>query len=116
LITYYSLDELYETLVWSEPQCCQGCRARIALLYCPRLVDMFLDFWCRTGEFPQSPSWVEAIPKQQCTMWAKEIQAGLEAATAPVIDASREMSFLSELRNGWVAGESGDRDMEMDLT
>ena len=83
--------------------------------------DRLIQWWNgayfgRTGDFPQSPSWVEAIPKQQCTLWAKEIQAGLEAATAPMMDASREMSFFSELRNKWVAGESGDRDIKVDLT
>jgi hypothetical protein len=41
---------------------CQGCRARIILSQTPVLINAFLDFWTRTGAWPQSPSWMEALP------------------------------------------------------
>jgi len=85
LIAYDAPDVLYLEIVWSERQCCRGCRAKISFQYDPGLIGTVLDFWHRTGSFPQSPSWVEAVPRQQCTMWGEEILAGLEAATAPEI-------------------------------
>jgi len=86
LITYDTLHIVYLEMVQSERQCCQGCRARISFEYDPGLVWMFLDFWSRTGAFPQSPSWLEAIPQHQSNVWAKEIKAGQEAAMAPLME------------------------------
>ena len=85
LIAYHGLDALYLAMVWSERQRCQGCRAKISFERNPGLIGAFLGFWYGRGAFPQSPSWVEAIPQHECSMWAKEIRAGLEAATAPTI-------------------------------
>jgi hypothetical protein len=28
----------------------------------PVLINAFLDFWTRTNAWPQSPSWMEALP------------------------------------------------------
>ena len=82
LIAYRNLDDLYCTLVWGELQCCEGCQARFVFEHNPHAIGTFLSLWYSTGMFPQSASWAEAIPSYQCTMWANEIVAGLEAATA----------------------------------
>jgi hypothetical protein len=42
--------------------CCQGCRARVTFEQNPGLVGFFLDFWARTDAWPQSASWMDAIP------------------------------------------------------
>ena len=85
LIAYYAQDALYQDMVWSESQCCRGCRARASFARNPGLVGAILDVWRETGSYPQSPSWVEAIPWYQYVVWGDAIQAGLEAATAPAI-------------------------------
>jgi len=36
---------------------CQGCRARDTFARNPGLRGLFLDFWERTGGYPQSSSW-----------------------------------------------------------
>lgn len=84
LINYDSLHALYLAMVDSERKCCQGCRAKVSFEHNPGLIGLYLDFWFRTGAWPQSPSWLEAIPPSRYNLWAKEIQAGLEAATAPL--------------------------------
>jgi len=80
LIIYPSLDSLYHEMVWGDRQCCQGCRARITFEKEPGLIGMFLDFWYRTGKFPESDSWLEAVPQPQLNLWGKEIRAALNAA------------------------------------
>jgi hypothetical protein len=85
LILYDAPDTLYVEIVWSERQCCRGCRARIMFERNPTLIETVLEHWYRNDSFPQSPSWIEAIPWHQCTMWAERIHAGLEAATAPMM-------------------------------
>jgi hypothetical protein len=87
LIVYGTPDALYLAMVWCERQCCRGCRARISFEHNPNLIGKVLDHWLKTGSFPQSPSWVEALPWPQCMIWAKEIQIGLEVATAPIMYA-----------------------------
>jgi hypothetical protein len=82
LIVFATLDDLYCTMVWGDLQCCAGCQARFVFEHNPDAIGAFLCLWYSTGSFPQSASWVEAIPSSQCTMWANEIVAGLEAATA----------------------------------
>ena len=73
-----TLDGLYQELISCDRKCCQGCRARITLERNPGLVGLFLDFWYRTGTFPQSTSWLEAIPQTQFILWAKEIRAAFQ--------------------------------------
>ena len=41
---------------------CQGCRVKAILKSNPALIVACLDFWTRTDAWPQSPSWMEAIP------------------------------------------------------
>jgi hypothetical protein len=65
-------------MVWSKHKCCQGCRAKITFQQDPGLIGLFLDFWHRTGKFPKSASWLEAIPPEQFNLWAREIRAALE--------------------------------------
>jgi len=89
LVAYDAQDTLYLEMVWSEHRCCQGCRARISFADNPGLVGAVLDVWRTTGKYPQSPSWVEAIPWYQYMARGKEIEAGLEAATAPMIGTDR---------------------------
>lgn len=79
LITYDTLNTLYYELVSSGRKCCQGCRAKTSFEQNPGLIGLFLDFWYRTGAFPQSPSSLEAIPQSIFSLWTKEIQAALEA-------------------------------------
>ncbi len=85
LVAYEAEDTLYLELVWSEYRCCQGCRARMSFADNPGLVGAVLDVWCSTGAYPQSASWVEAIPWYEYMARGKEIEAALEAATAPAI-------------------------------
>jgi len=97
LIAYEAQDTLYVEMVWSEHRCCQGCRARISFADNPRLVGAVLDVWRATGTYPQSPSWVEPIPWYEYMVRGNEIEAGLEAATAPTIsrDKPPEMHTIS---------------------
>jgi hypothetical protein len=85
LITYDSLDAIYHEMVCRDRQCCQGCRARITLEKDPGLTGLFLDFWYRTGKFPESDSWLEAIPQPQLNFWAKEIKAALKTDHPEVV-------------------------------
>ena len=64
LIIYDKLGIVYREMVLSERKCCQGCRAKISFEQDPGLIGVFLDFWHRTGNFPESASWLEAIPQQ----------------------------------------------------
>jgi hypothetical protein len=84
LITYDTLHKLYVEMVWGE--CCQGCRARLVFRLDPDVIGKALTCWYRTGKFPQSPSWLEGLPHYACFRWAAEIQAGLDAATAPAMN------------------------------
>jgi hypothetical protein len=59
LITYDTIRALYREMVWSERKCCQGCRAKISFEKNARIIPLFLDFWCRTGNFPETASWLE---------------------------------------------------------
>ena len=78
----YSIDPQTGEFLWKCPQCdeyihlytfwaidlatqaegCRGCRAKATLEMNPGLFDLFLDFWTRSNAWPQSHSWVEAIP------------------------------------------------------
>jgi len=79
LVTCETLGMVYHEMVWNERKGCQGCRARASFERDPGLIGLFLDFWCRTGAFPQSAIWLEAIPQPQLNLWAKEIKVALEA-------------------------------------
>lgn len=79
---YYAIDPKTGEFLWYCPQCkeyirfptlmairlaeqaggCQGCRARATLKRNPGLISIFLYFWSRTNGWPQSSSWMEAIP------------------------------------------------------
>jgi hypothetical protein len=89
LVAYDAEDNLYLDLVWSEYRCCQGCRARMSFADNPRLVGAVLDVWYTTGAYPQSASWVEAIPWYEYMARGPAIEAALEAATAPAIGDER---------------------------
>ena len=65
LIIYDTVGVLYREMVLSERRCCQGCRAKISFEKNPLLIGVVLDFWCRTGKFPESGSWLEAVPQKQ---------------------------------------------------
>ena len=71
LVTCETIEIVYREMVMSERKCCQGCRAKISLGKNPRIIGVFLDFWCRTGNFPESSSWLAAIPEKQFNLWAK---------------------------------------------
>ncbi len=71
LVTYDTFDVFYRETVLSESKCCQGCRAGISFEQDPGLIGMFLDFWSRTGNFPESASWLEAVPAQKSIFCAK---------------------------------------------
>ncbi len=78
-ISYDSLDILYRELDSSDAKCCQGCRARTTFEGNPGLIGLFLDFWYRMDSFPQSSSWMEAIPRHLFNLWPRELKAALEA-------------------------------------
>jgi hypothetical protein len=84
-VTYEAEDKLYLELVWSEYRCCQGCRARMSFADNPGLVGVVLDVWRTTGAYPQSASWIEAIPWYEYMARGQAIETALEAATAPAI-------------------------------
>lgn len=65
LIIYNRLGIVYREMVLSERKCCPGCRAKISFEQDPGLIGVFLDFWHRTGNFPESASWLEAMPQQK---------------------------------------------------
>jgi hypothetical protein len=71
LIPCATIEIVYREMVLSERKYCQGCRAKISFEKNPRLIGVFLDFWCRTGNFPESESWIEAVPQKQFNLWAK---------------------------------------------
>jgi hypothetical protein len=89
VIIYCAIPALYQDLVLSERQACQGCRAKITFERNPSMIGVFLHFWYTTATFPQSPSWLEAIPQCQCNIWLKEIKAGLKAGGAPRADLQK---------------------------
>jgi hypothetical protein len=64
LITYETLGMVYREMVLSQRKCCQGCRARVSFEQNPGPIGVFLDFWRRTGNFPESTIWLEAIPSK----------------------------------------------------
>lgn len=41
---------------------CQGCLAKATFERKPGMFYIFLDFWMRTNRWPESDSWMEAIP------------------------------------------------------
>ncbi len=65
LIIYERLVIVYREMVLSERKCCQACRAKISIEQDPGLIRVFLDFWHRTDNFPESANWLEAIPRQK---------------------------------------------------
>jgi len=71
LTTYETLDIAYREMVLSERKCCQGCRSRISFEKNPGIIGMILDFWCRTGNFPEVTSWLAAVPQKQFSLWAE---------------------------------------------
>ena len=79
LITCDTLGLVYQEMVWSKRKCCQGCRAKITFQQDPGLIGLFLDYWQRTGTFPESATWLGAIPSEQFNLWAKAIRDALEA-------------------------------------
>jgi hypothetical protein len=79
MISHRTLNALYHEMVLGDRQCCQGCRARITFEKDPGLIGMFLDFWYRTGNFPKSDSWIEAVPQPQLNLWGKKISAAINA-------------------------------------
>jgi hypothetical protein len=61
--------ECGETIRFSSPTAvclaeragrCHGCRARVT--FNPGLIGFFLDFWARAEAWPQSDSWMDAMP------------------------------------------------------
>lgn len=79
LIICDTLGIVYREMVWSRHKCCEGCRAKVSFEQDPTLIGVFLGYWYRTGNFPESTSWLETIPPEQFTLWAKAIRAALEA-------------------------------------
>ncbi len=71
LVTCDTIEIVYREMVLGERKCCQGCRAKIAFEKSPRLAGVFLDFWCRTGHFPESASWLAAVPQKHFNLWEK---------------------------------------------
>lgn len=94
LIICDTLGIVFHEMVWSKRKCCQGCRAKITFQQDPGLIGLFLDYWYRTGNFPESASWLEAIPPEQFNLWAKEIRAALEA------DQKKKERFLATGKKG----------------
>jgi len=65
LINCNTLGIVYREMVLGERKCCQGCRAKASFEQAPGLIGAFLDFWQRTGNLPESASWLDAISQQQ---------------------------------------------------
>jgi hypothetical protein len=89
LVAYDEELALYTEMVWSAHRCCQGCRTRDSFADNPGLVGAVLEVWRMTGEYPQSGSWVEAIPWCQFLVRGKQIEAALQAAKAPAMADAR---------------------------
>jgi hypothetical protein len=78
----FHLDPHTGEFLWKCPQCkesirlqsqaavylteragvCDGCSAKATFNRNPALISVFLVLWERSGAWPQSPSWMEAIP------------------------------------------------------
>ena len=82
-VTYATAEALHRELRGAMTAGCQGCRAKRSFEQNPGLIGVFLDFWYRTGTFPQSPSWLEAIPPSQFNLWGREIRAVLQPEQGP---------------------------------
>jgi hypothetical protein len=78
-VTYATAEALHRELKSGVNPGCQGCRAKRSFEQNPGLIGLFLDFWYRTGTFPQNPTWLEAIPSPQFNLWGREIRTYLEA-------------------------------------
>ena len=89
-ITYGTPDSLYRELISGDQKCCQGRRARNSFERNPALVGLFLDFWYLAGSFPQSTSWLEAIPQTHFILSAKEIRAAFQKEEMQRIDRQNE--------------------------
>ena len=92
----YHLDPQTGEFLWRCPECgqsihlqsqlavclaeragrCQGCRAKVEFEQNPGLVGFFLDFWARADAWPQSDSWMEAIPAAGIPILASAYPAG----------------------------------------
>ncbi len=89
----YNLDLQTGEYLWRCPQCgehirfpnllalrlaeraggCQGCRAKATFERNPGLIGLFLDFWARADAWPQSPSWMEAVPVPVITFYIQTL-------------------------------------------
>ena len=101
------LDPLTGDVLWRCPQCgesirfrselavlqaeraggCQGCRAKATFEGNPGLIGFFLDFWAGADAWPQSHSWMAAIPASGISIVgnaypAARVQPGQAAPTA----------------------------------
>jgi DNA-directed RNA polymerase subunit RPC12/RpoP len=45
-----------------EEAACEGCRARELFESNPEMIGFAVDMWARTDSWPQSSTWMEAIP------------------------------------------------------
>jgi hypothetical protein len=71
LVHYRTAGIAYREMVANEWKCCQGCRARRCFEERPELIGPFLDFWRRTGLFPESASWLANIPARGFNLQAR---------------------------------------------
>ena len=61
---------------------CQGCRAKKTFQTKPGLISFYLDFWISTDAWPQSHSWIEALPVSGVAMIGSACQdAGVQPLT-----------------------------------
>ncbi len=58
-IRFYNLSAMH---LAEQAGGCQGCRAKATFERNPGLIGFFLNFWTRADAWPQSHSWIEAIP------------------------------------------------------
>ena len=54
---------------------CEGCRAKVTFERHPELIGIFLQFWARSDTWPQSVSWMEAIPPSGISILGSADQA-----------------------------------------
>jgi hypothetical protein len=78
----YHLDPQTGDFLWRCPRCgesirlrsqmevyraeqvgaCEGCRAKVVFERNPELISLYIMLWARSDAWPQSVSWMEAIP------------------------------------------------------
>ena len=69
-----------------EEAACEGCRARALFESNPEMIGFAVDMWARLDTWPQSSTWMEAIPPSGISVLGGDYHAGgLRTRTRPAL-------------------------------